>query len=314
MFRIEQVELSSFLNFSILLCVIISVIGISSKENGKFLRDLNAFLSIYLIASFSLAVYEHITLKHLPLSASYLVTTIWDGYYHAPSGFFTNQNDFALVFVMATMFKLSYLKKGKKNHLINWLLIIMCLWITHVTGSRLNLMGFIIFLAFYFRFWELKKLLLIGISSIIIISFFSYIFVNSSFSLKGHSTNTRINLYYQALLSIPESYGVGYGIDLSKNFYQDRPSNAGISNFINPHSYIFELLINSGILTFIVYLSLYALILRKAIVFKTRLDIFIQLILYNLLLFSSSSSLFLWPHYFFFVVYINYEFLKPKDD
>jgi len=74
---------------------------------------------------------------------------------------------------------------------------------------------------------------------------------------------------------------------------------------VNPHSAFFELLINSGIIVtaFYVYLNIY--VMRFLILLK-KYNVFVQLILYNLILFSSSSSLYLWPVYLFFVLYVAY--------
>ena len=63
------------------------------------------------------------------------------------------------------------------------------------------------------------------------------------------STSIRINLYKHSIMSIFSSYGMGYGIDYSLQFFQSI-NDPNLSHIVNPHSYIFEILINSGVLVF----------------------------------------------------------------
>ena len=116
------------------------------------------------------------------------------------------------------------------------------------------------------------------------------------------STLVRLSLYKYAVLSVIPSYGFGYGIDYSAQYYQSI-NDVNLNNIINPHSFIFELLINSGLLATLFYIGLNIWLLIKNLS-SSNFDVFIQIIIFNLLLFSSSSSLFIWPLYLFLIIYI----------
>ena len=95
---------------------------------------------------------------------------------------------------------------------------------------------------------------------------------------------------------------MGFGIDASEAFYRSI-QDPNLHYIVNPHSYIFELLINSGVFATLIYLFINGYLIIKNLKYKQH-DMMIQVVMYNLLLFSSSSSLFLWPTYLFFIVYI----------
>ena len=116
------------------------------------------------------------------------------------------------------------------------------------------------------------------------------------------STLVRLSLYKYAVLSVIPSFGFGYGIDYSAQYYQSI-NDVNLHYIVDPHSFIFELLINSGLLATLFYIGLNIWILVKNWTYSNY-DIFIQIIIFNLLLFSSSSSLFIWPIYLFLIIYI----------
>ena len=95
---------------------------------------------------------------------------------------------------------------------------------------------------------------------------------------------------------------MGFGIDYSAEFYRSI-NDVNLHYIINPHSFIFELLINSGVIATLFYLYINLNLILKNIAAKNS-DLIFQIVLFNLLLFSSSSSLFLWPIYLFFIIYI----------
>ena len=94
-------------------------------------------------------------------------------------------------------------------------------------------------------------------------------------------------------LSVFENFGMGLGIDASKNYFMSIP-DPRLHYIVNPHSAFFELLINSGVLVSTFYLFLNFYIIRMFYLLQKN-NMIVQLILYNLILFSSSSSLYLWP-------------------
>lgn len=309
----ELIEYKDVINFIYIPLLILALVLIYKTNPKKFLELFNQFLTIYLCISFGLAVYEYITLDHLHLSASYGVTKIWDGYYHAPSTFFVNQNDFALTFVFGTMYKL-YLMTGKRNLIKQIIWISVCSWVIYVTKSRINYLALFLFIIVYYRFWNIKYFTygmgIVAFICLVLVAFRINIFnyqINLDFDPSRGSTLYRINLYKYAFLSIFENGGLGHGINMSENYYQNL-SDKNLGGIVNPHAYILEILINSGFIFFILYILLNAILFTYLIRLKVNRIVFVQCIMYNLLLFSSSSSLFLWPHYCFFVVYSSREF------
>ena len=116
------------------------------------------------------------------------------------------------------------------------------------------------------------------------------------------STSIRINLYKHSIMSIFSSYGIGYGVDYSLQFFQSI-NDPNLSHIVNPHSYIFEILINSGVLAFLAFIILNIYLIVQNIFLK-EYDLAVQVFMLNILLFSSSSSLFIWTIYLFIFIYI----------
>ena len=121
---------------------------------------------------------------------------------------------------------------------------------------------------------------------------------------KRESFFVRIYLYKYSILSIFENFGMGLGIDASKSYLMSI-NDPRLFYIVNPHSAFFELLINSGVIvsSFYIFLNIY---IMRLFYFYKKHNLVIQVILYNLILFSSSSSLYIWPIYLFFVIYIAY--------
>ena len=116
------------------------------------------------------------------------------------------------------------------------------------------------------------------------------------------STFVRIYLYKYAILSIFSSNGFGYGIDYSAEYYRSI-NDMNLHYIVDPHSFVFELLINSGLFATLFYIGLNIYLLIRNWL-TSNVDVFAQILIFNLLLFSSSSSLFIWPVYLFLILYI----------
>ena len=96
----------------------------------------------------------------------------------------------------------------------------------------------------------------------------------------------------------------GVGLIVTDELYKRFPDleKAGIKNIINPHSYQIELLINSGVVVLFCYLILNFYIFFL-LVKKSKYEQAFHVIFFNISLFSSSSSLFVWPIYLFLFIY-----------
>lgn len=298
-------------NFTYIPIIIITSILLIRENQKKFLNIFAKFLIWFSVINLIIAAYEEITLNHLGLSSMNAFPTIWDGYYHMPTTFYVNSNDFSVVYIMGIMFLLFYYQNSnnKFSNIFKLIIIISALWVVYITKSRISQVVFIIYLVVYIKIWKtpLKKIFYISLSLTLITLLFDFnvlekIDVNFS-PERSNSNANRLALYQSSFASIKESYGLGYGVNLSKHFYANVVNSTG--GIVNPHSYLFELLINSGILFFSLYIILNAYLFIILLLKKSSPLIIAQFGLYNLLLFSSSSSLFLWPHYLFFIVYIS---------
>jgi len=115
---------------------------------------------------------------------------------------------------------------------------------------------------------------------------------------KGESTSMRFHLYKDALLNFKI---FGEGTDNSSLLYiaLENPEYQGI----NPHNYILELLINNGYLFLITYLAFNGYLIFKSILMR-RYFLALTFILYPFILISSSSSLFIWSQYIYYIGFI----------
>tara|TARA_Y100000385_G_scaffold48309_2_gene44831 strand:+ start:2449 stop:3654 length:1206 start_codon:yes stop_codon:yes gene_type:complete len=304
-------ELNSILNFTFLMFLILTIYSLILSYPKEFLKTskfvIFLFYLIYVLYSF----YEITTGNHLPTSD--LIDAPW-WMRHVPTVVYFNSNDFAFVFTLMLMYGLSVFDRDK--HLSSvWILalFVIHMFIMYKSQSRLSfLMSF-----FFFVYRYPKKIIFSSVLGLVLFFVGGYFLENTLYmqvmddilKLKSdlsfnerQSTLVRLSLYKYAVLSVIPSFGFGYGIDYSAQYYQSI-NDANLHYIVDPHSFIFELLINSGLLATLFYMGLNIWILVKNWTYSNY-DIFIQIIIFNLLLFSSSSSLFIWPIYLFLIIYI----------
>ena len=302
-------EQNSILNFVFLFFFITTIILISNfktfLKKSKYLVLL--FYGLYMLYAF----YETFTGNHLMISDLYDAPS-WMRF--APTVVYNNSNDFAAVLTLMFMYIYSEFDTSKNRSLLLVIgLFLLHTFIIYKTQSRLSLL--ITFAFFAYRYP--KKFIgsaLFGFFLILIMgnftdnSWYAQLLddiakLKSDLSFnERQSTSVRSYLYKYALYSVVPSFGMGFGIDYSSEFYRSI-NDVNLHYIINPHSYIFELLINSGVIATLFYFLLNFRMIIKSFVVKNK-DLAIQIILFNLILFSSSSSLFLWPIYLFFILYI----------
>src|SRR5690606_13155269 len=120
----------------------------------------------------------------------------------------------------------------------------------------------------------------------------------------GGSISRRYYLFIGGLKSALHNYGTGFGVGGSHYYYTHVFASSDLFADTDPHNFFIELLINSGIVVAIGYVVLNILIVVKIVQQGADKLIIVQFLLYNVLLLSSSSSLFLWPHYIFYFTYV----------
>lgn len=304
-------DLNSILNYIFLIGLVSSIYLVIITKKDLFFKQIKFSILFFYILYILFAIYEIITGQHL--STSDLVDAPW-WMRHVPTVVYFNSNDFAAVFTMMFMFLLSSFDKDKTQKTVYILAIFTIhILIVYYSQSRLALIMSLLFFMYRYPYNLLK---LMGLSLIGVLFF--WIFSNDSSFLQTldsfialkddlrfnerQSTSVRLYLYKYALTSPLYNFGQGFGIDYSAEYFRTI-NDANLHYIINPHSYIFELLINSGVLVALYYIAINLVLLVKNWSYKNY-DLFVQIIIYNLLLFSSSSSTFLWPIYLFFIVYI----------
>ena len=304
-------EMNAVLNYTFLAAFIITIYFIIITKKDLFFKQIKYSILLFYLAYAFYAIYEIISGNHL--STSDLIDAPW-WMRHVPTVVYFNSNDFASVFTMMFMFLLSSFDKDKEQKTAFILAIFTIhILIIYYSQSRLALIMSLLFFIYRYPYNIFR---LIGLSLITVLFF--WIFSNDSsfmqtldsfIALKDdlrfserQSTSVRLYLYKYALISPLSNFGLGFGIDYSAEYFRTI-NDANLHNIINPHSYIMELLINSGVLVVLFYITINAILLVSNWCNKNY-DLFFQIIIYNLLLFSSSSSTFLWPIYLFFIVYI----------
>ena len=317
----HYLELNSLINFTVLFIVLIAAIILFNTEGQNALRVLFATSLVFYVTCILLAGYEITTGNHLPVSA----TNEYEWNQYIPTAFFTNTNDFCAMHVLVFIFLITYARKSEKPMAINfvlWLAPISAV-IYIVASSRISIA--IMFAAILVMTNSSQKLK-IFLSSIILTVLLAYSspemneqitqFVDSFFGMQldmgDNSSSIRKALYEYGFLSVENSFGLGLGVNASPGYYSSI-SDPRLGGIINPHGYIVELWINGGVPVVLGYLTLLislTLLLHK----RPRFQFVVFLVFYNMLLFSSSSSLFLWPHYLVFIaMWFTYSILVPNS-
>ena len=304
-------ELNSLLNFTFLFGLILAFFSIYLSIRDKFFKILNGVTLVFYFLYGMYAIYEIITGNHLATS------DLFDAPYwlrYSPTVVYFNSNDFASVFTLMFMYSLCVFDKEKTLSIMS-LFAIICfhLLIVYFSQSRISLLVSMLFLIYRYPF-KLAYSSIIGLLGLFIgITLLEpnwYMqFLDGLKELKTdllfsdrQSTSIRLYLYKHSIMSIFSSYGVGYGVDYSLQYFQ-AINDPNLSHIVNPHSYIFEILINSGVLVFFGFIALNTYLIMVNIRYKDY-DLIVQVLLFNLLLFSSSSSLFIWTIYLFIFIYI----------
>lgn len=321
----REYPIADVANYTVYFILVSTLFLLSLLDLKRFFQLSIKACAVFYVLYFLFAIFEMKTGYHLTVS-NMVDAAAWKG--NVPTVVFHNSNDFASVFTMLFVFLLCQMKTSEDliNQVLFVFLIIAQLYILYITQSRLSMLVFALFLLYKYP----KKLLIIGgLSGFFIlgsgyladssfylklISSIDKLLVDLSFGERG-SSMVRAALYKHALFSAQEYWGMGHGINASLEYYQS-VTDPNLHYITNPHSFLFEILINSGVLVAFLYIILNVYLIVQNCFLKNY-DLIAQLIIYNLLLFSSSSSLFLWPiylFYFLFVIQLSLSQLKSKQN
>lgn len=304
-------ELNDLFNFTMLFLLLLSVwlYSVVSKNFFRvFTRSVLVMYFVYLLIS----ILEITTGFHFSDSISHELKV------NIPTVFFVNPNDFASVFTLMLMYLLTVFKN--RFQWLQFAIILLHLGVVFYTGSRLSLVVLMCFLLF-----RLDTILKYGIlfGGILLLFYSSYILdfvpqiisaVDVLSSFTDTSTSVRLEIYKESLYSVVSSFGLGFGVN-SSQAYLESLNNSRFLGIVNPHSSILELLINSGVVVVLAFLILKLYVFY--VLFRNReFEKSAHIIFYTIILFSSSTSLFLWSTYLFLMVYVNWAeniIVKSKD-
>ena len=286
-------EFNSILNFSFLLFFILTIYLVIISSPKEFNQISKKIILLFYVAYTLFSAYEIHTGNHLPVSDLFDAPR-WMR--HMPTVVYFNSNDFAFIFTLMMMYVLSVFDQKKTfSSILIVTIFIIHIFIMYKCQSRLSLL--LSFLLFLYRYP--KKIIyssILGLLLFFVLGYFlenelymqvidDIVKLNSDLSFNElQSTSVRLSLYKHAILSVLPSFGLGFGIDYSTQYYQSI-KDANLHYIVNPHSFIFELLINSGILAYILYCYIYLVIDKEWI--HSNYDFLVQIIFFNLLIFSS---------------------------
>lgn len=244
------------------------------RTDDSFKKTYKIIISIGIVF-ISVGIWELVSGSHLPISAYHNTNVNW------PSSFFLNTNDFSSFLSLTFPFFLSLFRHTEKKYLkgISIVGMIITLYIimnSGLSGSRANILAIILQLSFLFIFIiRIKQkliyfFLLMGLFFVIYIfkiDYFNYIY-NSFFSLieniynnKG-SSYIRLNLIINGIYFLYLSYGFGVGAGNIEYNIRNRAiyNTFGVENI---HNWWFEILVNYGLIIFILYIYFYLNMIYK---------------------------------------------------
>jgi teichuronic acid biosynthesis protein TuaE len=323
-FDFDEIQITSYFNFIIIFMLVFNIVIYLNLNTFNFTKVVYKSLNVMFIVMIVIAFFEIFTKKHLSTATFFDNAPEYIAF--QPATFYTNPNDFMAIFTLMLLFIIAYYKSiDKKYNFIIVIYFLIASIFAFITNARLAML--IIFFSAIFIFFTKKNIVKFSIVILIMIfgfSFFSNIFISdgidieyliNGLSFSGESSGSRISLYKWAIYSINTNYGLGFGIDNSMNYYQSI-SDPALKGIVNPHNYILELLINSGVIVVLSYilfnLIFLFLFLKRRLFFLSYL-----LVIYPIILMSSSSSLFLWFHYVYQIaligLYYNYKNIQIRS-
>lgn len=302
----SSVRVNDFFNFFIVYQLIIVIIVFMNYNYNSFMHILYKTSIGMAIVMFGIAVWEIITHNHLKGSFSNYNP---EHIAFLPTTFFTNSNDMMAILTLIVLYVVGYSKVYRRPvTLAVYFVLLFSIMLSFITSARLAMLVLVsILLILFLQKINVKKVLTIGlivaVGLLTLINFFGVEYIYNALTFGGHSTFIRSYLYLDAFDSIEIYRGIGAGINNSSEFYQQL-SDKRLDGIINPHNYLLEILINSGVVIIFLY---FLLNLYFSILFLKQKQYFLifMLFIYQIILIASSNSLFLWFHYVYFISLIG---------
>lgn len=312
-----NVSMNDMINFFILILIIILNCFIFSDIKINTLKLFIHAVDLFFLITTIIAVYEIITKRHLPVSR---VNEWVDFKKFTPSTFYANPNDYVCVLWLLHFTKI-FLKKdffSEKCKFCDFVTFTILIIMSFITGARLIQLVIIVFILIYLL-QKFPRFVIFFFCMGVIYLFFSKLDVRISEKIteefSNHGSNEiRKNLYISAIRSFTRYDNIlGYGINQSVVYFQrDLNSDLYTGDILAPHSYIFEVLLNSGF--FFMCLTIIIPIFQFVFFYKKKkYHIAAFSLCYLIVLFSAASSLFLWPHYICYtILFVTQDIIVDK--
>lgn len=293
----DPVSGKEVLKFLSIIILVIAVLRMMLVSPTKALEAFFYVCIVYLLAMAAMGYAEHFTGWHLSTSAC--ATEFVDEY--AASGLCYNPNDYSVLLIMAALYILAYCCCFLKKHwrLLGFVAIGICLplmlWNDCRTGLGISVLAILFYLLSPIKN---RKITIAIIATALVTAVVAIIF-------NQHLLGTRLQLYITSFVSLYDSYCIGFGINGDRNYLAELNNYNITRGLTNAHTYLFQILFTSGLPIFLLYCLMTVWIMHCSAA-EGRNLFWIMPVFYLLLLFSPSSSLFLWGHYLFFCAYVCY--------
>ena len=231
--------------------IILVFITVNDKQEWESLMKVISWIGVIIIV---ICLWEIITGSHLPTSRFYVEEMVSN---RKANGVFYNENDLGLFFVM--IFPLVYYNDSKKFKLFKVSSLVCIPVIILLNDNKAALISIAIQIVFMILFsdrsrgFKLKVFLFFVLAAVVFSGQIIEIFIPIMEQLIGGygSASVRLDVYIKGLYALRKSnyLGVGpgnFGLSLTELF--------GEQLITDPHSWWVELLVNSGVVIFCLYL------------------------------------------------------------
>ena len=286
---------SGFVDFMIIGLFIYSLLTFALFDSTQSLRLFYLLNTAYIAAMCVLGCIEFATGWHLPASAALSIPV------RTASGLSYNPNDYAVLVALSLLYCLSYRRNmiSSAKVWVDIVLIVMATVVFVLSACRTAIVVEALFLLFMFRGWLKRYWKVMSVVAVLVVALGIYLLVSDN------TLAYRFHLYAGAFESLFDSYGLGFGIWGDRYYFSLQDNRDLFHGLTNTHSYLFQILLTSGLVPFLAYILLIAYIMRT-MARAGRNEFWILPLFYLFLLFSPSSSLFLWGQYLSFVFIVCY--------
>ena len=290
---------SGLFNFMMIWPLLYVLLSIALNRPSESMRTFYLVCMVYVPLMTLFATVEYLTGWHLPTSRHAVGKT------GVATGMGYNENDFATMMLLALLFIHAYRRVllSKPRVWVDVLYAVLAMLVfVRLTHCRTAALLEFLYVVFMFRkkygkvLIQHKKILIVGL-----------LFVGA-IVLRAFLKDYRSTLYTGAFLSLFDSYGLGMGIWGDTKYYEAH--NYWVTNV---HSYLLQFLVTSGLVVFLMYLTLIIYLMRK-MAKGGRNEFYILPVFYLMALNAPSSSLFIWGQYFIFVFIVVYAHMVSSSN